>query len=85
LQWNASGVADLVTIAALDQDECACSKRIAMALDDCGARSRLDEQPLIGSAMTIVRSTLAIARRNRHRRCLGAAVAEYDFEPLPKT
>jgi hypothetical protein len=50
------------------------------ALDDGRAGSRLDEEPLIRSAMSVVRPTLAIARRNRHRCHLPVAVADHHLE-----
>ena len=53
---------------------------MAASFDDGSSGARLYEEPLVRTAMTVVRSTFGLTGGNGHRRCLGAAIADHYLE-----
>jgi hypothetical protein len=78
-------VPDLVRLSSLDQYERPVSQLDPLALDDGLALASYHEQPLVGSAMAIVRPALGGTRSERHLGCLGMLVAEDDLEAFAES
>src|SRR5207237_2672803 len=77
-QHPASGIADLVLVAALDEQQRPGAQSIALLVDRGHAATRLDEEPLVGAAMAVARVALALAGRDDHLRRLRVAIAQRD-------
>src|SRR5262245_9918184 len=84
LEIGAPGAANLVPVAALDQDKRTGAQGIALAVNDGLANTRHHEQPLIRTAVVIVGPSLVSARRNDHLCGLGPAIADRDPKSATK-
>jgi hypothetical protein len=84
LERRPASVTDLMGITLLDEQEGAFAKRFPSSVDDPRAATGHDEQPLIGAAMTVIRSALTIPWRNDHLRGLSTRIADGDAKSLPK-
>jgi hypothetical protein len=65
-------------IAVLDQQQYAGLEGITLAFDLSHTGARNDEEPLIGSAMTVGGAAFRAARLNHHFRRLAATVSQSD-------
>jgi hypothetical protein len=81
LQQATTGVAHLVLVTVLDQQQRSRTQRHPPAGDTGGAGPRHDVEPLIGAAMAVAGTALRLAGRNDHLGGLRAAIAERDPEP----
>src|SRR5262249_7592695 len=79
-----AGVADLMPLPGLDQQQRALLQRVALAVDDGLPRPGDDVQPLVGAPVAIVRPALGFPGGQRHLCGLRAAVAQDDAETLPE-
>src|SRR5688572_3643180 len=71
--------------AALDEKHGPSAQRVLLSAGRRSARARHDVQPLVGSSMPVVRTALAIAGRDDHRRDLRSCVSERDGEAFAES
>ena len=80
-QCALAGVADLMSVAGLDEKQGSGVQRLHYLVDDRGARSFSDKQPLIGASVPVARSAFAVAGGKHHDGTLGLVVAQADPKP----
>src|SRR6185295_9729698 len=76
--------ADLVPIAVLDQQQRRRPQRITTAVDRRHAAAAEDEEPLVGTCVSVLRVAFGLARFQHHLRRLRAPIAEHHVEPFPE-
>src|SRR5205823_4116703 len=82
LQPSAAGIADLVLVAALDEEQRAGLELVPALVHARFAAAGLDVEPLVGAAMAVVRIAFRIAGRKHHLRGLRSRVADRDAKAL---
>src|SRR5262249_8399459 len=75
-----AGVADLVSLAALDEEQRSRRQSVAFPADGGDPLARGDVEPLIAPAVPIVGAALRVVLREHHLRRLRAPIAERDPE-----
>jgi hypothetical protein len=81
----ATGIADLVTVPLLDEQQYSATQRQPLAIDTGRSAPAHDVQPLVGSAVPIAGAAFRITRLDHHLSDLSAAISKDDVESLSKT
>src|SRR5690606_26094860 len=80
----ATGVADLVALAALDHQQAALAQLPSRAVDDRKAGAAHDVDPLVDASMEVVGAAFTVAGCDHHLRSLHLADREDRAETLSK-
>src|SRR5262249_10002280 len=83
-QRCSAGVANFVSLAALDEEERSRRQSVAFPADGGDPLACHDVEPLITPAVPIVGAALRVAPREHHLRRLRAPIAERDPEALAR-